>query len=379
MRKNFYSAIIVIISLSVSTAQNYTEILDGGWGSAAYGCKPAVIDLDNDGLLDLIVGEYLGNISHYEQDGISSTDFVFQSYLIDQLVIGKFTAPSFIDLDNDDLIDMIIGEQSGNLNHFEQDEINSLNFILVSEYFNEIDVGGGSRPTFADIDNNGLLDMLIGHNAGIISHYQQDTINSNSFVLISDSLSGIDIGKWSTPTIIDLDEDDFLDLIVGSSSGVIYHFEQDEINSLNFTLISEKFNDIQENSPVAPTFTDLDNNGLLDMIIGDDDVFLNHYEQNDIGSVNFNFIADKFIEGVIDVGSSAVPCFTDLDNDGLLDMIVGEYNGFINHYEQNAIGSENFNLYSENFNEINEGIYSSPVITNLGNNDLLDLIIGYYD
>ncbi len=44
------------------------------------------------------------------------------------------------------------------------------------------------------------------------------------------------------------------------------------------------------------------------------------------------------------------PCFADLDGDGLLDMIVGEEDGHLNHYEQNAVGSTIFNLISENFN-----------------------------
>jgi hypothetical protein len=360
-------------------AQTYTEIFENGWGQASHSCKPALIDLDNDGLLDLIVGEYLGNLKHYEQEDVNSKNFTLISEIFKELEIGKFTAPCFLDLDNDGLLDMIVGEQAGNLNHYEQDSFNSYAFTLISEYFNEIDVGSGSTPFFIDLDNNGLLDLLIGENDGIINHYQQDSLNTTSFTLISDSLSAIYIGKWSVPTFTDLNNNGLLDIIIGESSGNLYYYEQETINTLDFLLISDNFSGIQVTGHAAPVFTDLDNNGLLDMIVGDSDGFLNHFEQDTPGSINFDPVTDKLITGVIDVGSAATPCFVDLDNDGLLDMIVGEYDGNINHYEQETIGSGKFNLLSDKFNGIDLGMYTSPIVADMGNNNLLDLVIGNYD
>lgn len=379
MNKKLLIATVIILTSSISSAQTYTEIFDGGWGQAAHSCKPAFIDLDNDGLLDLLVGEYLGNLTHYEQEEMNATNFTLISEVFHEREIGKFTAPSFIDLDSDGLLDLIVGTQSGYLVHYEQDAVHSTNFTLISEKFNEIDVDGGAAPVFIDLDNNGLLDMLVGQNNGTINHYQQDAVNTTSLTLISDSFCGIDIGGLSAPTFTDLDGDGLLDMIVGESLGSLYHYEQDAVGSLAFSLISEKFNGIQLNGHATPVFIDMDSNGVLDMIVGDGDGFLHHFEQNAAGSVNFDLVADRLITGIIDVGSSAVPCFADLDSDGLLDMIVGEYDGYLNHYEQDAIGAGKFNLLSDNFNGIKAGIYSSPIIMNIGNNNLLDLVIGNYD
>jgi hypothetical protein len=379
MKRVLLLSILIILLSSISMAQTYTEIFNGGWGRATSSCKPAFIDLDNDGLLDLLVGEYLGNLTHYEQEEMNSRNFTRISEIFHELEIGKSTAPSFIDLDKDGLLDMIVGNQGGYLHHYKQDAIHSTSFTLVSESFNEIKVDGRATPAFIDLDNNGLLDMLVGQQNGTINHYQQDTLNSTSFTLISDSLCGIDIGKWSVPTFVDLDDDGLLDMFIGENSGSIFHYEQDVSGSFSFVLISEKFNGIQLNNHAAPVFIDLDKNGLLDMIVGDMDGFLHHFEQNATGSENFNLITDKLITGVIDVGSSAVPCFADLDNDGLLDIIVGEYNGYLNHYEQDANGSDIFNLLSDDFNGIRAGIYSSPIITNFENNNLMDLVIGNFD
>ena len=52
------SSIFLIMSNAFS--QNFQEIFEGGWGHSLFSSKPFFIDLDMDGLLDLIIGEWDG-------------------------------------------------------------------------------------------------------------------------------------------------------------------------------------------------------------------------------------------------------------------------------------------------------------------------------
>ena len=135
----------------------------------------------------------------------------------------------------------------------------------------------------------------------------------------------------------------------------------------SFNTINENF--LDENLPdiIIPTFTDLDNDGLADLIIGGRQASLSHYERNSLDSLTFHLVNDTLSN--IDVGFSPAPAFTDLDNDGLLDLIIGEFEGNLNHYEQNSINSFEFSLVTNTFNSIDVGNNSVPTFTDLDSDE----------
>ena len=264
----------------------------------------------------------------------------FLSGNFNSIDVGNYSNPTFTDLDGDGLLDLIIGEMNGNLNHYEQDAVNSSSFSLISPNFNAIDVGGDSSPSFTDLDGDGMLDLIVGEPDGCLYHYEQDAINSLSFTLISPNFNAIDVGDYSIPAFTDLNGDGLLDLIVGEKEGNLYHYEQDAVNSLSFTLINPMFNSIDVGDYSSPAFTDLNWDGLLDLIVGEQGGELYHFEQDTINSGSFSLITASF--NAIDVGSCSIPAFTDLDGDGAMDLILGEDGGNLNHYELEIIDEMDF-------------------------------------
>jgi hypothetical protein len=84
------------------------------------------------------------------------------------------------------------------------------------------------RPAITDLDGNGKLDMLIGDYSGYIKRYEASDINSTTFVATTGNVQadGADIkadGAAANGTakslLFDLDGNGLLDLIVGSQAG----------------------------------------------------------------------------------------------------------------------------------------------------------------
>jgi hypothetical protein len=69
---------------------------------------------------------------------------------------------------------MLIGFRVGSLYHYEQSTTGSNDFTLITDNFNELSVGEHSRPVFADINGDGLEDLLVGDTDGGIHYFQRD-------------------------------------------------------------------------------------------------------------------------------------------------------------------------------------------------------------
>ncbi len=378
LKKTFFIAAIIVIAATQVSGQTYTEIIEGGWGQGRRFIRPCFTDLDDNGLLDLLLGENEGGIRHLEQDSPGSISFVSRSINFSGIDAGDRATPTFTDLDNDSLLDLIIGKQDGTISHFEQDAAGSISFSLLSENFNEIDIGRYATPRFVDLDNDELLDLIIGEEEGNIIHYEQDTIGSMDFSLVTENFNGIDVGAISTPCFTDLDDDGLLDMIIGVNVGHLQHYEQVSSGSAQFSLISENFNGIDVGAQACPIFTDLDNDGLKDLMIGDMSGFLPCYEQETDGSANVLLISTHTLPG-IDIGGHAFPSIIDLDADGLWDMIVGNVNGTLDHFKQESPGSPSFSIFADTLLGIDVGSFSSPVFIDLDNNGLMDLIVGEFN
>ena len=187
---------------------------------------PALGDLDGDGDLDLLLGTWNEGVHYYRNDGTRQQPrWVQDSAATAKLPRGGNATPALGDIDGDGDLDLFVGEASGEINFFRNTgDARRARFELVTETFNDIDVGRRSMPTLADIDGDGDMDLLVGaEDEGLRLWRNNGTRTDPSFV--ADSTFAIPLYAMAAPAFADLDGDGDLDLVAGGLSGGLMYWE----------------------------------------------------------------------------------------------------------------------------------------------------------
>jgi hypothetical protein len=202
---------------------------------------PEFADLDDDGDPDLIVGMTSGALRLWRNDavGADAAGFVeiqdedfgdsfgrtFRTHVLSQ------ATPAFFDEDGDGDLDCLVGQWdfTGNahLLHFRNDGTpESHDFVLASGDYQGLGVlGQNLAPELVDVDDDGDEDLLLGKFDGTIEFFQNTgAAGAPIFESTALRLGGIDVGASSVPSLVDLDADGDLDLVVGESGGGLNFF-----------------------------------------------------------------------------------------------------------------------------------------------------------
>ena len=191
---------------------------------------PSVADMDGDGDLDLICGNSAGRLVYCENTATAGQTPVFK--LIDtewqSIDAGDFTAPQLIDLDQDGLIDIVCGKRNGTLSYYKNTgSANDASFIKTSEMLGGVDVTntqlsnyGYSVPCFYK-DKQGEMLLFAGSEFGDIFVYDQINADLNGNFRLLGTIPGIKEGWRSGVCIGNLNDDTLTDMLVGNYSGGI--------------------------------------------------------------------------------------------------------------------------------------------------------------
>jgi len=342
---------------------------------------PTFVDIDEDGDMDLIIGFRRGTISTYEnKDG----HFERLNGLINPLSgedPAYFLSPTFADIDNDGDDDAFIGRGSG-IAYFENEDGVFTEVTGAANPLDGINVNKNLSPTFIDIEGDGDLDVFIGEYYGTIRFFRNENGAFTNVTGASNPFNGEDFGSYSSPspTFVDIDNDGDPDAFVGALGGDISFFRNDSGIFSEVTGTGNPLNGVDVGSNAKPTFVDIDNDGDSDVFIGDLQGFIRFFK-NENGVLTEELLSDNSFEAM-DLGSSSAPTFGEIDNDGDEDLVIGNQDGelryFINTNDtfNEAIGINN------PFDNIDVGSFAKPVLIDFDPTDSdhdLDLFIGASD
>ena len=308
---------------------------------------PALGDVDRDGDMDLTMGVLGGafdpktsaveNLYQFEQGGDGEFSVV-TSRLIRTVDAGSESFPALSDLDGDGDLDLLISNKIDTEN-------NRTGYLYVFE-----NTGSANAPAFAargavpglpeqyhyapafgDLDGDGDDDVLMGSYSDHMSYYRNDGPGGGGggvlprWTLIDSTAATLSRGRYTAPTLGDLDADGDLDLLVGESSGALNYYRNDGgPRAPAFELVSDEFQDIDLGRRSVPKLVDLDGDGDLDLAVGYEvegvRIFLNEGSPREPVFVESDPIP-------VPVPAFATPVFADLDGDGDLDLLTGGAGG----------------------------------------------------
>ncbi len=337
--------------------------------SIEYDAAPAFVDYDKDEDYDLITGSLDGKLVSYENIGTNSKPVFretnwsnidwkpeevptvrigtryYNTVSLSSLDVGARSVPEFADLDNDSLIDMVIGDTHGRLRSFksvivERNVINTAtgrNELLKKRAWVEYDFNLSkvdqvlrAVPRFADLDGDGDPDLIVGNQFGKLVGYENTGNASDPDWAHKDfNLSGIDAGANAAPAFGDIDLDGDPDLIVGNRSGISIY--ENTGNRTDLIWQKTEFSlSLPGRTDYRPALADLDNDGYPDLVFGSNNFTQLKLRKGYFEPVNVQIV--NYANNQIDIARIGISVLDATNGSKITDLMLdGPFNGYVGY------------------------------------------------
>ena len=216
--------------------------------------RPSFVDLDGDGDRDMVVGNQAGTLESFRNTAGVFTRLTGAANPFNALNFGNGSSPGFVDLDGDGDLDAVVGSVTGTLIAFRNDA-GAFTRITALGPFNGVDVGTYSAPSFGDLDGDGDQDSVVGAGDGTLHTFRNDNGVFTELTGSANPFNGVDIGTGAAASLVDLDGDGDLDAVVGHQDGSLRTFRNTTVGAPAIVINVTAESDVPTLSGVAASVT----------------------------------------------------------------------------------------------------------------------------
>jgi hypothetical protein len=384
-----------------------------------------VCDPDGNGLPDLVLGDVDYSSLVYLQNGgtVEDAHMVSQTTAFpgpeNPVSVNLFPAAMLADADNDGRKDLLVspfdpsltrGENAASVRFYKNSGTDQLPvYSFVSDHYMQdqmLDVGSGAYPVFADLNADGLQDLLIGnygfydtciyspetgmqcfYTARLTMLLNTGTAQQPVFRIADQDVAGLSVLQMQSliPALADMDGDGDPDLVCGNSKGKFVYCENTAGagNPAEFVLHDPAWFSLDAGDFSAPQLLDIDGDGDFDLISGRRNGTLSLY-RNTGTSAQATFTLETEFLGGVDVTDPllsnygySTPCFYRDGRDSLFLFCGSEYGNIFVYDQISGNTGGTFRLKGV-LPGIQEGWRTGIAIGNLNADTLADLAVGNY-
>lgn len=343
------------------------------------GCSIGVVDMNNDGRDDIV-----------RLDDARYLEIEYQN------ADGSFTLYDFGDTGNSKWGFCIADvDENGYNDVFAGGAYNGLFLIKASSDGTSYSSSAVTGPTiflqninFADINNDGSIDIFACHDVGLSTPYQNDgsgvfTHTPSLIVAASPDTNDDDSGNYGS-IWIDYDNDGDQDLYISKCRlGVNTPTDGRRTNLLFQNDGNNNFTEVALTAGLRPfaqswsaAFDDIDNDGDLDCVLINHDMTNQIYENNGNGTFT-DITASSGVAAALNKGGAGIQVMMeDFDNDMFIDIFISSRYTSSKHVLFRNNGNKTF---SEVSNTPNAGSLSiqSAAVGDLNNDGFIDILAGF--
>ena len=435
---------------------NRGRIQAGGKEIDVYGApSPNFADFDGDGDLDIICGEFLDQLTWFENIGTREQPIYRQGRKLanDNGPITmdlEMIVPVAVDWDQDGHVDLVVGDEDGRValirNRGEVRDGMPLfdDPVYFKQKADNLKFGALSTPISVDWDDDGDLDIISGNTAGHIAFIENlddgsppkwavpKLLEANGQPIRimagqNGSIQGPAEAKWgyTTLTVADWDGDGLKDIILNSIWGKVEWIKNvgekgvpklelprpvkvwwgdQKVPKPHWNWWDPASDELATQWRTTPFAIDWNKDGLMDLIMLDHEGYLAYFERMEREGELYLLPGKRIFYGenasvfdsrdmVVDEGGGPIQMndraaggsgrrkftFMDWDGDGDLDLLVNSVNVSLFENVGASDGRVNFKYHGPVSETVLAGHTTSPTFVDWDKNGVLDLLVGAED
>jgi hypothetical protein len=311
--------------------------------------SPELADFNGDGTLDLLLGAG-PDIYFYSRRGGMQPGKVLRAQSdqsLGQIIKSSHLAPCAVDLDGDGDVDLLAGDDEGRVWWVECLQSEPLQLAepgLLAAGGKPLQVGPRARVCAGDWDGDSRFDLIIGDATGHL-YFARGTREGLAApcALLPDRPSAQE-GETLTdlcPRLMDVDGDKQLDLLLGCRSGFVATYGRTPQGPVFNGYLQAKEAPIDVGRCAAPTATDWNGDGISDLVVGAEDGLVRLYPGRrdglyEPGQTVVTSAGPLMAQTGARGGRYSWPRLTDLNGDGVDDIVLGGGSGLVEMYLNQA-------------------------------------------